>query len=189
MDDFDRPLTDASVRLFGGAMLDLIKDEVDPDDQDLRDGLFRYREEIRYYADLTRFAAIFTSLASPLRLRLASPDLIEDMGRRASRIPPPDEIIRMLLALAERTLDMPAIRADLDATSEVEERRQHARGIKAETARWETQKKKLGAAALQASSPAEGRRIKAELKEGQKEHDVRVAQVNVSVLLYGSTPS
>ena len=46
------------------------------------DDLFRYREEIRYYADLARFAAIFTTLAEPLGLKMLSPDFLE--GRQAS---------------------------------------------------------------------------------------------------------
>lgn len=29
MDDFDRPLTEAGVRLFGGAMLDIVRDELE----------------------------------------------------------------------------------------------------------------------------------------------------------------
>lgn len=32
MDDFDRPITDASVRSFAGAMLDLIREELEKDD-------------------------------------------------------------------------------------------------------------------------------------------------------------
>jgi hypothetical protein len=36
LDDFDRPLSDASVRTFVGAMLDLIKDELEGDgDEDV----------------------------------------------------------------------------------------------------------------------------------------------------------
>jgi hypothetical protein len=34
VDDFDRPLTEASVKLFAGAMLDVFKDEFSDDDED-----------------------------------------------------------------------------------------------------------------------------------------------------------
>ena len=33
LDDFDRPLTEAGVRLFAGAMLDPIKEEFEDDDE------------------------------------------------------------------------------------------------------------------------------------------------------------
>ena len=34
LDDFDRPLSEASMRLFVGAMLDLIKEELEADNGD-----------------------------------------------------------------------------------------------------------------------------------------------------------
>ena len=61
----------------------------------------------------------------------------------------------MLLALAERTLSTPAIRADLVwEAPENEARRVHAREIKKENEEWARIKKNLMAAALHCKTPA-----------------------------------
>ncbi|WWC89136.1 uncharacterized protein L201_004054 [Kwoniella dendrophila CBS 6074] len=74
IDDFDRPLTEASVRLFAGSMLDMIKDELQStENQDLVNTLFNVREELRYYADLARFQGIYNLLSEPLSLKLPPP--------------------------------------------------------------------------------------------------------------------
>ncbi len=90
----------------------------------------------------------------------------------------------MLLSLAERTLECPLIHADLDSTSgEADERRQYARGLKAENTAWEGQKKKLNAAAVRAKTPFEGRQNQERIKQAQKEHELRVALLDVSLIL------
>lgn len=153
----------------------------------------KHREELRYYADLARFASKFTVLSSPLGLRLSpavvlkdrradvnaaavralldldndqpAPSWASDLGagpsRRvgASRIPQPSEIVRMLLAFAERTLVTPKLRAELDSTSgEFEERRRrrrHASATKKLFTHWEAKKKKLAEARVQCKTAAE----------------------------------
>jgi hypothetical protein len=141
--------------------------------------LFKYREEIRYYADLTRFATIFTLLTEPLDLLISSPD----QSVTSIRSPQPDEVIRMLLALAERTLQTPLIRADIESTAgDVAVRRQHAKDLKAEGVAWEKERRRLSAAGLQAKTPTEGRQNKEEVKRAQREHELRVALLNVRPL-------
>ena len=74
----------------------------------------------------------------------------------ASRIPQPAEIVRMLLALADRTLSTPKIRANIDSTSgEAEERRRHFNGVRRENNAWELKKKKLAEARVRCNSAAE----------------------------------
>jgi hypothetical protein len=152
----------------------------------LADSLIQHREELRYYADLARFASIYNSLSEPLGLRLPQPivnrrtdantsalrailDLPEDQptpswalesgpSRRtgASRVPQPAEVVRMLLAFAERTLGTNKIKSDLESTArETEHRRRHAIATKAENNAWEAKKKKLAAARVQCRSAAE----------------------------------
>lgn len=77
----------------------------------------------------------------------ASPPAWADAGpsRRlaASRVPQQHEVVRMLLALAERTLSTPSIRTDLAwEAPENEARRVHLR-VQKENDRWELRKKKL----------------------------------------------
>lgn len=122
-------------------------------------------EEIRHYADLARFAKLFEGFVEPygLRMPLAPPapktdstmkallDLKEGQptpqwatelagpSRRvaASRIPPPAEIVRMLLALAERTLVTDFMRAELDRhMGEMDDRRRAYDAISAENKDW-----------------------------------------------------
>lgn len=145
----------------------------------------QYREELRYFADLARFANAFKNLTGPLDLKLpsaiipaargtanaqairalldldddTSPPAWADVGpsRRtgASRLPQPEEVVRMLLALAERTLSTPAIRADLAwEAPENEARREHLRAHKKENERWEVCKKKLAEARVLCKSAA-----------------------------------
>ncbi|ODO06462.1 hypothetical protein L198_01694 [Cryptococcus wingfieldii CBS 7118] len=148
LDDFDRPITEANVRLFSGALLDMIKDEYDAkksdDNEDILEDLFNFREELRYYADLVRFAAIFNLLSEPLNLRLpVAPidrraqndeaglrnlfDLDENSPapawttgfaapsrRGASKVPEPAEVVKMLLSLAERALTTPKMRGNIE---------------------------------------------------------------------------
>ena len=86
-------------------------------------------------------------------------DLLSFAGpsrRGASRIPQPSEVVKMLLALAERTLSVPKIRAELDSTSgEADLRRRHASALKSENKKWEEQEKKLASARVQCRSAAE----------------------------------
>ncbi|WVQ74006.1 hypothetical protein IAR50_003587 [Cryptococcus sp. DSM 104548] len=148
LDDFERPITEANVRLISGALLDMIKEEYDvkksDDNEDIREDLFNFREELRYYADLVRFAAIFDLLSEPLHLRLPiAPidhrsqtdeaglrslfDLDENSPapawatefaapsrRGASKVPQPAEVVRMLLSLAERALTTPKMRGNIE---------------------------------------------------------------------------
>lgn len=123
--------------------------------------MFDYREELRYYADLARFAVIFKDIEEPLGLKRHLVPKRDDVGsilvgdelipwaaptrRGASRVPLPEEVVDMLLALAERTLWTRVIRAELDNSSEVEARKQHAVVTKAVNAEWEEKKKKLAA--------------------------------------------
>ncbi|WVR06898.1 hypothetical protein IAU60_003934 [Kwoniella sp. DSM 27419] len=98
VDDFDRPLTEANVRLFAGAMIEVIKDEIEGVDREEDEELFNIREELRYYADVARFAAIYQILEKPLDLRLPPP--IVDTRTEAN-----NAALRALLDLDE---DQPA---------------------------------------------------------------------------------
>lgn len=180
MDDFDRPLTESNVRLFAGAMLDVIKGEFqDSDDQDVGDTLFRLREELRYYADLGRFASICDALAEPLGLAFES-------DKR--RIPSSSRVIILLCALAERTLSSPAIRAELESTVDNKE---NAQALKAEKQRWEKEKKELSAASLQAKGQ-DAKRISEEvshvvesrliqIRTKQKAHETATSTIEVEM--------
>jgi hypothetical protein len=155
-------------------------------DQQIIEIVDKYREELRYFADLARFANAYKHLEEPLNLRLPKtilpltsgqanatavrnllglpaneslPEWAIDAGpaRRtaASRLPSHHEVIRMLLAFAERTLSTPALRADLVwEAPENEARRVHARELKKENEDWAKVKKGLMAAALQAKTAA-----------------------------------
>ncbi|WVW84100.1 hypothetical protein I302_106129 [Kwoniella bestiolae CBS 10118] len=215
VDDFDRPLTEASVRLFAGAMVDMIKDEMQgSEDEDLVDTLFNIREELRYYADLARFQSMYNMLSEPLNLKLPPPivderleannsalrailDLGEDQAtpawateltagpsRRtaASRIPPPAEVVRMLLAFAERTLSSPKIRADMEYfVPENEIRRKHASAIKKETSMMETRKKKLNEARLKCKTAAETKAHKEQYNKEMRDFTMRLDLINVNL--------
>jgi hypothetical protein len=164
VDDFDRPLTESNVRLFAGAMLDMIKGEFqDPDDQEVGNTLFRLREELRYYADLGRFASICDALAEPL-------GLVFESDKR--RIPSSTRVIVLLCVLAERTLSSPAIRAELESTVDNKEK---AQALKAEKQRWEKEKKDLSAASLQAKGQ-EARRISEEVSKLLNPSSIRSAR-------------
>ncbi|OCF32967.1 hypothetical protein I316_05305 [Kwoniella heveanensis BCC8398] len=217
VDDFDRPLTEANVRLFAGAMLDMIRDELEQNngDEELLDLLFNFREELRYYADLARFAAIYNSLAEPLALKLPSPivdpktdannaalraildlgddqeapawaaDLTAGPSKRtaASRIPPSTEVIRMLIAFAERTLSTPKIRAEAESLmSETEIRRLTTEGMKAENAKWLPQKAKLQLdAGLSTFDLKKAKEKRDEIKVGDEKNDLALHAVHVNV--------
>ncbi|WWC62148.1 uncharacterized protein I303_104740 [Kwoniella dejecticola CBS 10117] len=215
LDDFDRPLTEASVRLFAGAMLDMVKEELQySEDEELTGTLFNVREELRYYADLARFQAIYNMLAEPLDLR--SPPLVIDHraeannsalraildldenqpppawaaeytagpSRRtgASRIPPATEVIRMLLAFADRTLSTPKIRGDTESfVPENDMRRKHASAIKKETLTMEAKKKKLNEARLKCKTAADTKANKEETAKEIREHSMRIAMIDVNL--------
>lgn len=86
----------------------------------------------------------------------------------------------MLLALADRALATPELRADLESTSgEGEERRRHAGQMKSEMAAWETRRKKLDEARLRCKSAAETKANKQAYSTEHREHDLRVAFLNV----------
>jgi hypothetical protein len=100
LDDFDRPLTESTARLIAGGLLDVVREELEKsglepdvglyfmilhchaDRSQLIDTIVRYREEIRYYADLARFSVIINDLLKPLKLRL--PPSIASQDRRAN---------------------------------------------------------------------------------------------------------
>lgn len=129
---------------------------------------------MRYYADLVRFAAIFNALKGPLRFRLPraavgptrennesqvralldldpnepTPAWAIDAGpsrRAASKVPQPAEVVRMLLAMADRAALTPVVRDEMESTAgESEARRVHAAATKKANSEWDTKKKKLG---------------------------------------------
>ncbi|WVQ67296.1 uncharacterized protein L199_005491 [Kwoniella botswanensis] len=215
IDDFDRPLTEASVRLFAGAMVDMIKDELQgSDNEELVDTLFNIREELRYYADLARFQSMYNMVSEPLDLRLPPPIVDErleannsalrailDLGddqpppawateltagpsRRtaASRIPPPAEVVRMLIAFAERTLSTPKIRSDMEYfVPENDMRRKHASAIKKEMNTMESKKKKLNEARLKCKTAADTKAHREEFNKQMKDHSLRLALINVNL--------
>jgi hypothetical protein len=150
----------------------------------MKDDLFNLREELRYYADLVRFADIFSRLKSPLGLQLYRPNpthpseeakvralldldptqptpswAIDGLARRsASKTPTPAEVVRMLLALADRALQTVPLRTEVESTAgESGARRAHATTIKRENADWEQQKKKLAQAKLLCKSAKESK--------------------------------
>ncbi|EIW70475.1 hypothetical protein TREMEDRAFT_28462 [Tremella mesenterica DSM 1558] len=174
------------------------------------DVLIRLREELRYYADLARFSSVITSLTLPLGLRLPpapedrrsmhvsavrqllnlekdeSPPSWSDVGpsRRVgtSRIPQPTEVVRMLIALSERCLQTPILRANVEQFSkENEDRRKHASLMKKEMINWETTKRKLTEARVRCQTAAETKANKEEFLKSQHEHDMRVALYDVNL--------
>ncbi|RSH87206.1 hypothetical protein EHS25_003115 [Saitozyma podzolica] len=196
LDDFDRPLTEASVRLFAGAMLEAIKLEVEKGGDD----------ELRYYADTARFAFIYNELAEPLSLRLPKPvdhdatlrailAIADDQptpswaletgpARRtaASRVPTSAEVVRMLLALAERTLATPRFRASLDSmTSENASRRSHAIRMKSLTNRHEAKQKGFAEARLRIKNATDAKWNKEFTIAAREDYEEQAALLNVNL--------
>lgn len=143
--------------------------------------LEQQREGLRCYADLARFANTFRSLRKPLGLKMPlsavpatgaasngqagletlEPDDADETDAVRTRrsaaagpIPTQYEVVRMLLALDDRTLSTPLIRKDLAwEAPENEARRVHTRVVKKENERWEDVKKKLAEARVELKSP------------------------------------
>ena len=87
----------------------------------------------------------------------------------ASRVPQPYEVVRMLLAFAERTLSTAKLRADIESTSgESEERRRHASALKRENTAWEGARKKLTEARVRCNSAAETKANKELVRNSRK---------------------
>ena len=135
----------------------------------------QYREELRYYGDLARFATIFDILSASLGLKLprstnvpsSYPIELDAASRRtgASRLPFPALVIRMLLAIAQRALETPIIRIDLD--SQVEEnalRRQQLSAVSREMKSWESKKKKLEEARAKSKSGTATKEAKSQVR-------------------------
>nr|ODN80163.1 hypothetical protein L203_05971 [Cryptococcus depauperatus CBS 7841] len=214
LDDFERPITESNVKLFAGGMLDLIRDELEvaSTEEDIQDMLFNLREELRYYADLSRFASIFHALSEPLHLtfppelpnlhsqtdnatlrelfgldntQVASAWSFELPGssrRSASRTPQPSEIVRMLLALAVRTLSTPKIRGDMELFSdEINAKKQHAAETKRENLDWDKKKQELLNAKLLCKTAAQKKASTVNFAKQQREHDLRISQINVNM--------
>jgi hypothetical protein len=149
---------------------------------------------LRYYADLARFATIYNTLTPilglrrPIRIHRPNRRLDEDTDdlraafidnsldgtpleagltrRGASRVPQPAEVIQILLAIADRTLQLPVIRNELESTSgELEARRQHAIEQRAENTGWESRKKALGDARVQCKTAADTKANKVEVRK------------------------
>lgn len=125
----------------------------------LSDTISQLREELRYYADMARFASIYQTLKSSLGLRVprgfASDGVVSEFKRAASRIPQPTEVVEMLLALSERALITPRIKTDLDSkTEETEIHKVHAVNVKKENTEYEAEKKKLSEARVRSKSAA-----------------------------------
>lgn len=159
------------------------------------------REELRYYADLVRFASIFNTLKRPLGLRISRPppalaseeakvrallDLdptqptpswaVDGPARRsASKVPTHVDVVQMLLALADRALLTPQLRAELESTTgESKARKLHATTIKQENTKWEGLKKKLAEAKVLCKTPSES-------KANQKKVRARVSRSDDSI--------
>ena len=139
--------------------------------------LRHHREELRYYADLARFNTIYANLEEPLDLQLPRSTAHDDLdpveldvsSRRAgaSRLPSPAQVVRMLLAFAERTLSTPIIRSDLDSqTEENAMRRQHLSATKRENTAWDIKKKKLEEARGKSKSAADTKLTKQTVSAG-----------------------
>lgn len=88
LDDFDHPLSEASVRQIAGGLLDLIVQDrgystgVDPEDIEMIEDK---REELRHYADLARFAQVYKEIADPLNLKMPPAESERDRNDRAVR--------------------------------------------------------------------------------------------------------
>lgn len=88
LDDFDHPLSEASVRQIAGGLLDLIiQDEgkstgIDPEDIEFVEDK---REEMRHYADLARFAQVWKELSALLDLKMLPAETTQDRNDRAVR--------------------------------------------------------------------------------------------------------
>ena len=149
------------------------------------------REELRYYADLVRFASIFNALKEPLELGSlpevptssteeakvrALLDLdpsqptpswaIEGHARRsASKVPTPGEVVDMLLSLADRAIHTPRLRAEIESSAgESEARRKHASTTKRLHTEWEVAKKKSAEAKVLCRTAAESKRSQMQVR-------------------------
>lgn len=200
--------------------------------------LVQHREELRYYGDISRFADTFERLSGPLDLRkhYASIQSVESVaGTQSARVPSEldadieetnvrqtrrsaasgkaasqYEVVRMLLALASRTLSTPKIRKDLGwEAPENEARRVHTRQLKKEDERWGGITKTLGQPKLLAAGGVATSNHKhevgslspeketsevvayAQLTTETKEHIMRLALADVSRLVQSEskTPS
>lgn len=203
LDDFDHPLSEATVRQIASAFLGLIvadggysQDQGNLELDSMLPEIDELREELRY-ADLARFAQIYNEVAEMLGLKMP-PDptqqakerneramrAILDLGadepapswaieaggsssrRGASRIPPPSEIVRMLLALADHVMRLEDVKWHMDPMvlySAGDAARQQSNEIKAENKRWDAEKAKLNAARVRCKNAAETKAAKAKV--------------------------
>lgn len=155
------------------------------------------REELRQYADLARVAQVYHAIAEDLQLQLPTDPYKEakerndramrallDIGegestpawatdnaptRRtaASRLPSPAEVVRMIIALINYTMELEAVRQDMEQAyhfSIGDVLRTMYQAQKAEGARWEEEKKKLNAARVRAKSAAETKKAKEKVR-------------------------
>lgn len=71
LDDLDHPLSETTVRIVAGALLDLVLAEAEQkNDYSILEVVEERREELRHFADLARFAQVYNSIAGYLELRL-----------------------------------------------------------------------------------------------------------------------
>ncbi|BEI85492.1 hypothetical protein CcaverHIS002_0508930 [Cutaneotrichosporon cavernicola] len=178
--------------------VDSYEPEMDSEIEDLR-------EEMRY-ADLARFASIYQQVADMLDLKMppdptsAARERNEkamrallDLGaddeapawameagpstrRGASRLPAPNEVVRMLLALVEYVMHLDIVRFQMDPNvgySAGDEIRKMSTEQKEEAKRWDAEKKKLNAARVRAKTAADTKAAREKLKEREEEHCLR----------------
>ncbi|KAL1411450.1 hypothetical protein Q8F55_002406 [Vanrija albida] len=211
LDDFDRPLSEASVRLLAGAMLDFIREERELTwDEDTVDLVQNSREELRYYADLARFSTIFNNLSDVLELELPpAPETAQERNDRAmralldlgedeavpgwteaapsrrtaaSRVPQASEVVRMIIAFINSAIHSPRIRAEMDpGVFDFEARQRNFKQLKEEKSRWDEEKKKLGQERVLSKSAAQTKVNRAKFDAAQKEHNMRNQLLNVNL--------
>ncbi|TXT08975.1 hypothetical protein VHUM_02449 [Vanrija humicola] len=211
LDDFDRPLSEASVRLLAGAMIDLIREEREAVwDEDTVDLVQNSREELRYYADLARFASIFNNLSEPLQLELPpAPETAQERNDRAmralldlgddeavpgwtdtapsrraaaSRVPQASEVVRMIIALINSAINSPKIRAEMDpGVFDFEARQRNFKQLKEEKSRWDDEKKKIGQERVLAKSAAQTKVVRAKSDKATHDHNMRNHLLNVNL--------
>lgn len=147
LDDFDHPLPETTVRSVAGGLLDLIINDGGRSlgtSPDLIETIEDLREELRHYADLRRFAKIFSEIQEHFDVKLApepsnesrerneralreildleegdaTPTWATEAPRRgrvaASRIPSATEVVRMLIGLCDYVIELDAVRQDMD---------------------------------------------------------------------------
>ncbi len=157
------------------------------------------REEMRY-ADLARFASIYQQVAEMLGLEMppdpteaarkrnetagrarlalgaadAAPLGAREAGpstrRGASRLPAPNEVVRMLLALVEYVMHLDDVRWHMDPNvgySAGDEIRKMSTEQKEEGKRWDAEKKKLNAARVRAKSAADTKAAREKVSLGR----------------------